>query len=200
MNVAARSLLLVAASWVVIAGADNVPPTEGRTQLAPQPAELADFTLNDTDGKPLRFSSLRGRETLVFFGFTHCPSVCPAAMFKLRLLTQSMARDNAKVPQVLLISIDGDRDTPEVMKAYLAQYSTDFLGMTGDPKAVRGIAAEFKAVFFKGLPSDNSGNYVVEHTSQVYLVDADGKLRATFFDAPVEAMAEATKSVAGHAG
>ena len=89
-----------------------------------------------------------------------------------------------------MISVDGERDTPEVMKKYLAGYSDSFIGLTGDPKAVRKIAADFKAVFFKGLPYDNAGNYQVEHTSLIYLVDSQGRLRATFLDAPVESMVD----------
>jgi len=93
----------------------------------------------------------------------------------------------------VLVSIDGERDTPEVLKSYLAGYPPFFIGLTGDPKAVRKIAAGFKAVFFKGLPYDNAGNYQVEHTSMIYLVDGEGRLRATFLDAPVPAIAATTR-------
>ncbi len=95
-----------------------------------------------------------------------------------------------------MISVDGDRDTPAVMKAYLAPLSPDFIGLTGDTRSVRKIAANFSAVFFKGLPADNSGQYLVDHTSQVYLVDTQGRLRATFFDASVEQMLQSTQDVA----
>jgi protein SCO1 len=95
----------------------------------------------------------------------------------------------------VLISIDGDRDSPELLKTYLAGYSRSFIGLTGDPKAVRKIAAGFKAVFFKGLPYDDDGNYQVEHTSMIYLVDGEGRLRATFLDASVEAMAKTTREL-----
>ena len=113
-------------------------------------------------------------------------------MFKLKLLADSIEKSGQKPPVVVLISVDGERDTPELMKEYLAGYSESFIGLTGDPKSVRKIAAEFKAVFFKGLPYDNAGNYQVEHTSLVYLVDSQGRLRATFLDAPVESMAATT--------
>ncbi len=169
-----------------------------RVQTVAAPQVLDDFALTDQDGRPFKFSSLHGKDTLVFFGFTSCPNVCPAAMFKLKLLTETLQKEGASVPEVVLVSIDGDRDTPAVMKEYIGKFSDKFVGLTGDPKAVRKIAADFKAVFFKGLPSDNAGNYLVEHTSQIYLVDAKGRLRATFFDAPVEAMAQATRSIGGH--
>ncbi len=98
-----------------------------------------------------------------------------------------------------MISVDGERDTPEAMKKYLAGYSETFIGLTGDPKAVRKIAAEFKAVFFKGLPYDNAGNYQVEHTSLIYLVDSQGRLQATFLDAPVESMVATTRQLSTQA-
>jgi protein SCO1/2 len=178
------------------AAADAPPAADPHIQMAPEGEPLGDFTLTDQDGKPFAFSSLRGKDTLVFFGFTHCPSICPAEMLKLKLLTESLRREGAEVPAVVFVSVDGDRDTPGRMKAFLGQFSGEFVGLTGDPKAVRRIAVNFKAVFFKGLPSDDTDNYLVEHTSQIYLVDAKGRLRATFFDAPVEAMTRATQDLA----
>ena len=95
-----------------------------------------------------------------------------------------------------MISVDGDRDSPAAMKAYLAQVSPRFMGLTGDPRTVRGIAAQFSAVFFKGLPAKPGGPYLVEHTSQIYLIDRHGRLRVTFFDASIDAMRRATTAVA----
>ncbi len=195
-----RSLLIAivfSPFWIFLASGADVGQSD-RVQMVAAPEVLDEFALTDQDGHPFKFSSLRGKDTLVFFGFTHCPNVCPAAMFKLKLLTETLQKEGTSVPEVVLVSVDGDRDTPAVMKEYVGKFSDKFIGLTGDPLAVRKIAAEFKAVFFKGLPSDNFGNYLVEHTSQIYLVDAKGRLRATFFDAPVEAMAETTRSIGGH--
>ena len=95
-----------------------------------------------------------------------------------------------------MVSVDGDRDKPEDMKRYLNSVSPGFIGLTGDPRRVRGIAGEFSAVFFKGMSRDSSGRYLVEHTSQVYLLDRKGQLRSTFFNATVDEMIEATTRVA----
>jgi protein SCO1/2 len=168
-------------------------------RIATTPLEIEDFTLTDQEGQAFHFNSLRGRTALVFFGFTHCPSICPAAMFKLKLLSDSLREGGGPLPAVVMISVDGDRDTPAVMKAYLEPLSDRFIGLTGDPKAVRKIAAGFSAVFFKGLPADNSGNYLVEHTSQIYLIDDQGRLHATFLEASVEAMAEVTRATVARA-
>ena len=170
------------------ASADETSP-DPRIQLVSAPEVIGDFELTDQAGRPFRFSSLRGREALVFFGFTHCPDVCPAAMLEMKLLQESMRKSGQTAPLAVFVSVDGERDTPETLKRYLAGYPDTFIGLTGDPKQVRKIAAQFKAVFFKGLPYDNAGNYQVEHTSMIYLVDSDGRLRASFLDAPLESMA-----------
>jgi protein SCO1 len=189
-----RIALSLLSLWASLAGGAGAQQAD-RIQIVADPEVLADFALTDQDGRPFKFRSLRGKNTLVFFGFSHCASICPATMLKLKLLTENLHKDESPEPAVVFISVDGDRDTPEVMKEYVGKFSGKFIGLTGDPKTVRTIAVQFKSVFFKGLPSDNSGNYQVEHTSQVYLVDARGRLRARFFDAPVEAMADATRSL-----
>ena len=168
---------------------------QGEVRLAPTPLQLADFELLDQDGRPFRFSQRKGQNALIYFGFTHCPDICPATLHKLKLLTDALRQDGGSAPAVIMISVDGDRDTPAAMKAYLAPLSKDFIGLTGDVRTVRAIAANFSAVFFKGLPADSSGHYLVEHTSQVYLVDARGRLRATFFDASVERMSRTVRSL-----
>jgi len=167
--------------------------------IAQSPQEMGDFELMDQDARPFKFSQLRGQTSLVFFGFTHCPDVCPTTLYSLKLSDES--RDRA-LPRatVVLISVDGDRDSPAAMKSYLASFSPDFIGLTGDPRAVRDIAARFSAVFFKGLPQDKSGNYLVEHTSQIYLVDKAGRLRATFSGASAKTIVEVTRAVLAEKG
>ena len=170
---------------------------DGRVTVAESAIPLGDFELTDQNGKAIQFSSLRGKPVLVFFGFTHCPSICPAAMNELRFLSESLLKNEDPVPQVVMISVDGERDTPAVMRAYLEPLSKDFIGLTGDPRLVRDIAARFSAVFFKGIPGDDSGNYPVQHTSMIYLVDAGGTLRASFLAALLDQMSEEIKKVAG---
>jgi protein SCO1/2 len=128
---------------------------------------------------------------LVFFGFTHCPSICPTTLARLRSL--HAARDGAlKQARIMLISVDGDRDTPERLKTYLAALSPDFIGLTGDSRAISKIAARFAAVFFKE-PAAKDGSYNVMHSTQVFALDRAGRLRATFADASVEDMATITQ-------
>jgi cytochrome oxidase Cu insertion factor (SCO1/SenC/PrrC family) len=106
-------------------------PALDRVYVNPEPAPIADFTLTDQDGKALAFSSLRGQPLLVFFGFTHCPSICPTTLARLKSLHAS--RNGALEPaRIVLVSVDGDRDTPGRLKTYLAALSPEFIGLTGD--------------------------------------------------------------------
>jgi len=193
-SVAASMLLAlgsISAYTVTHAGA-AVPEGVDTTQ---PPKPIDDFELTDQDGKAFRFSQLRGAPALVFFGYTHCPDVCPATLAKLALLTDS-ADLSLQNTALVMISVDGDRDSPAVMKAYLAQVSPRCMGLTGDPRAVRRIAAQFSGVFFKAFPDQPGGPYLVQHTSQIYLIYRQGRLRATFYDASTDAMRRATAALA----
>jgi protein SCO1/2 len=169
-----------------------LPALERVTVLA-APKTVADFELTDQNGRSRTFASLRGAPTLVFFGFTHCPDVCPAALTKLKLLHDSSG-GVLRAARVVIISVDGERDTPAVMKKYLAPLSPDFIGLTGNPRTVANIAARFAAVAFKEQP-DHNGDYEYFHSSQVFLVDKAGRLRASFADASVENMVTVTRLV-----
>jgi len=185
------SLALLSA-MAAFATAPPDKPEDKVLRLEP-PRAIQDFTLTNHLGERVAWSSLRGAPTLVFFGFTHCPDVCPATLAKLKMITTGSGADLRKV-RVVLVSVDGDRDTPEAMRKYLAGFSPRFIGLTGPPRQVNEVARRFSAAFFKGQP-DGKGGYLVEHTSQVYLVDAKGRMRAAFFNSPTEAMVRVTREV-----
>ena len=191
------SVSLTVALLSACAAAHASAATSGLDQVATThpPKPIEDFELTNQEGKPFRFSQLRGAPALVFFGFTHCPDVCPSTLAKLALLTDS-ADLRLRSTALVMVSVDGDRDTPSVMKAYLAQVSPRCIGLTGAPHTVRDIAAQFSAVFFKGFPDKPGGPYLVQHTTQIYLVDRQGRLRATFLDASIDAMRRAAAAIA----
>jgi len=184
---------LAGSAGVTTSGGPAALPALERVTVLAAPKAIADFELTDQAGRPRSFASLRGTPLLIFFGFTHCPDVCPAALTKLKLLHES-GGGSLKAARVVMISVDGDRDSPAVMKRYLATFSPDFIGLTGQPRAVADIAARFTAVAFKDRP-DAAGNYGYFHSSQVFLVDGAGRLRASFSDATVENMATVTGQV-----
>jgi protein SCO1/2 len=178
--------------------AQTASPLPDRIAIAQPPKLLDDFVLTDQEAKSFSFSQLRGTPTLLFFGFTHCPDVCPSTLAQLALLRNS-ADQRLRGTALVMISVDGERDTPAVLKAYLAQVLPPCIGLTGEPQAVRRIAAQFSAVFFKGLPDKPGDPYLVAHTSQIYLIDRQGRLRATFFDAPLDALRRTTAAIADEA-
>ena len=165
-----------------------------RVQKLSEPRLIGHFELTDQHARPFKSSDLRGRTSLVFFGFTNCQSVCPPTMVQLGQVARELEGEPGRFSNIL-ISVDGKRDTPEAMARFLKQFSPTIIGLTGDPETVERVATDFKAVFFKGMPTDTPGGYDVEHTPQVYLVDRAGRLRATFYSASVDAMADATRAV-----
>ena len=168
-------------------------PALDRVTVLAVPKSIPDFTLTDHTGNSRALASLRGAPTLVFFGFTHCPDVCPAAMTKLKLLHES-GDGSLRAAHVVMISVDGDRDTPPVLRKYLASFSPDFIGLTGPPRVVSDIAARFAAVAFKERP-DASGNYGFFHSSQVFLLDRTGRLRASAADASLDDLMTVTREL-----
>jgi cytochrome oxidase Cu insertion factor (SCO1/SenC/PrrC family) len=183
----------IGVAWYSLAGAAFPATAPERTLLATPPRTLSDFELMSHDGKLTRLSKFRGAPVLVFFGFSHCPTVCPAALQELRLL-ESKHKAELGAARIVIVSVDGERDTPQAMAAWLAPISKSFVGLTGSPAKVREIAREFSAAFYK-TPGSTPNEYLVEHNAQIFLIDAQGQLRATFFNAPVATMAQVTKSV-----
>jgi protein SCO1/2 len=163
-----------------------------------EPVAVADFTLTDQSGKPRAFSSLRGAPALVFFGFTHCPNVCPVTLGQLKALHRAEG-GSLKAARIVFISVDGERDTPARLREYLAPLESDVVGLTGDPKATAKIAAGFAAVFFKEPPGKDGG-YNVMHSTQVFAVDKAGRLRASFNGASIADMATVTARLLAEPG
>ena len=158
----------------------SVPATHAsdRTRFVDPPAPMPEFTLVDQQGRPFTAGDLRGRVGLVFFGFTNCMGICPATLQVLRQATRELGPDASDL-RVVLVSVDPARDTPAAMQAFLEPFGPGFVGLTGEPADLRKVADGFGAVYFNGMPRP-AGGYDVEHTSQVYLVDRDGRLRAIF--------------------
>lgn len=168
--------------------------TPARTLLASPPRAVKNFSLTTEEGSSLSLSQLSGAPILMFFGFAHCPTICPAALTQLRMLEVNHASDLGAT-RIVVISVDGERDTPAMLHDWLKPISPTFIGLTGPTNVVHDIAAQFTAAFFKGTPQ-GTGDYLVEHSSQIFLLDSQGRLRATFFDAPIETVARITRDVA----
>lgn len=178
------------------AAATAAAPAPERTLLAEPPRAIADFQLTDQAGKTVKLADLRGAPVLMFFGFTHCAQICPAALSQLRQLEREHRAELGKT-RIVIVSVDGERDSPAAMKTWLQPISKTFIGLTGPPARVHNIAAQFTAAFYKvQVPGAGVGEYSMEHNSQVFLLDGKGRLRATFFNAPLATMAQVTKTIA----
>jgi protein SCO1/2 len=170
-------------------------PSYDRVRILEPAVPLKDVTLINTTNEPFVLSSLKGNVALVFFGFTNCPDICPLTMQRLSELYLSGTVDTNNTV-FILVSVDGDRDTPELMKQFLSAFPADFVGLTGSPKDVKKLTSQFRAPFYKGNEAGTAQpGYTVAHSPQVYAVDADGALRAEFYNASLEAMAGVTAAL-----
>lgn len=147
------------------------------------------FRLLDQTGAATTEAVLKGKPTLVFFGFTHCPDVCPTALFEMSEIFAALGPDADKA-QAYFVTVDPERDTPEVLKSYLASFAPQVHGLTGTPEAVDAIKKEYR-VYSRKVPLSD-GDYTMDHTAVVYLMDKSGTFVAPFNSKrpPAEAAAE----------
>jgi protein SCO1/2 len=132
------------------------------------------FQLTDHNGKPRTLEDFKGKVVAVFFGYVYCPDVCPTTMGELALVMKELGKDAERV-QVLFITVDPERDTPELLAQYVPGFHPSFLGLYGDTDATMRTAKEFK-VFYQKQPMSGSG-YSVDHSAGTYVYDASGRLR-----------------------
>jgi protein SCO1/2 len=139
-----------------------------------------DFALVDSEGQPFGPHDFTGHWSFLYFGFTHCPDVCPLSLIELTELKKKL---EAQAPDVaaeyFLVSVDPARDTPQVMKDYVTYFDPAFRGLTGEPEQVAELAKAVGAIYFVP-PGQSSESYVVSHSSNVTLIDPQGRLHAVF--------------------
>jgi protein SCO1 len=133
------------------------------------------FSLTDQNGQPFSDKDLKGKSFLVFFGFTHCPDVCPTTLFEISEVLRNLGPE-ADHTAALFISVDPERDTPAAMKDYLANFDPHIRGLTGDAAALDAVAKAYR-VYYKKVPLEG-GDYTMDHTAIVYLMDKAGRFVA----------------------
>jgi protein SCO1/2 len=158
-----------------------VPPTptpqiEGITDILP-PDPLPDFTLTNHLGEPTRLSDFAGRHVLLFFGYTHCPDYCPLTMTKLRQVKQALG-DRANDVAIVFISVDGERDTPEILNDFVTRFDLSFVGLTGDESTLRNVGAPYGLAFELHKENANDTEYLVDHGTLTYVIDPQQRLHA----------------------
>jgi protein SCO1/2 len=134
------------------------------------------FSLVDQDGKPVTDKTFAGQPYLVFFGFTHCPDVCPTTLFQMSEVLQA-AGEKGRNLRALFITVDPERDSPEILKSYLASFDSRITGLTGDRASVDAATRTFKT-FARKVPGKD-GDYAMEHSASVYLMNGDNEFVAT---------------------
>jgi len=146
-----------------------------------------DFTLDSADGA-VRLSGFRGDLVLLYFGYTHCPDACPLALGKMAAVIRSLPAADRRRVHGLFVSLDPRRDTPQILARYVRFYDPAFVGVTGRPEALKGIAGRWRISYsVPAHPKDM--NYAVQHSTFIYLVNAEGKAVALFGDTtPVATM------------
>jgi protein SCO1/2 len=137
------------------------------------------FSLVGADGKPVTDRDFRGRYMLIFFGFTHCPDICPA---ELQVIAQALEQlgDKAKTVVPIFITLDPERDTPEAMANYVKSFGPNFVGLTGSSEAIAAAAKAYRVVYAHIENKDSPGDYSVDHSALVYLMDPEGRYETHF--------------------
>jgi protein SCO1 len=170
-----RRLIVFAAAALITAGGCSKAPEAPRFKLTDVTGASfgKEFALTDHNGQQRTLADFKGKVVTVFFGFTHCPDVCPTTLVEMASVMKELGPDAERL-QVLFVTVDPERDTAEVLKRYMPAFHPSFLGLTGSVEEVTRTAKEFKIFFQKQkLPS----GYTMDHSAGTYILDGEGRLR-----------------------
>lgn len=152
------------------------------------------WTAVDVNGREQSVNDMYGKLSLYFFGFTQCPDVCPTTLLGLSEMLGLLSEGERQQVRVLMISVDPERDTPEVLKAYLASFGLNFEGLTGTSAQIKQLATSFR-VFYRKVPMAN-GAYTMDHSANLFLFDKKGKAKLFYYgDVPPESLASDIKAL-----
>ena len=159
--------------------------------IYPDPRTISDFRLLDQAGNFFTKADLQGHWNLVFFGFTHCPDICPLTMAELKQFYESVDLEELAKPRIFLVTVDPLRDNPATMAAYLENYNPDFIGLSGDPAAIAQLASELYVAYGEApeaasamshehgdtVPQGDAdeANYLIEHSGHIAVIDPEGE-------------------------
>jgi protein SCO1/2 len=176
-----RRLIVLGAAALLLAGCDRggdagAPPKASFKGIDITGADYArELNLTDADGKPRQLSDFKGKVTVVFFGFTQCPDVCPTTLVELAQVKKALGADGDRV-QGVFVTVDPERDTAEVLKAYVGGFDAGFVALRGTPQETQAAAKNFK-VFYAKSPGKTPTSYSIDHTAGSYIFDAEGRVR-----------------------
>jgi protein SCO1/2 len=179
MDRATRPLVMIAAFAASLAvGLLVMTWAMGGLKNVAAPAAIGGpFQLTDQAGESVTDQNLKGRPTLIFFGFTHCPDVCPTSLFEISEVLRAMGKDADRV-NAYFVSVDPERDTAAAMKDYLSSFDPHLKGLTGNPEAVAKVLSAYR-VYARKVPLKD-GDYTMDHTALIYLMDREGRFVSPF--------------------
>ena len=161
-------------------------PASFRGTVLSTPVPAPDFTLTDQHGRPFRLSDQRGRVVLLFFGYTHCPDVCPTTLATWKQVYDALGTEAQRV-RFVFITVDPERDTPERLRAHVALFNPDFIGLTGPPEVLEAVYQAYGVYREKDASAKTALGYLVNHTASTLLIDPQGRWRLRFsFGTPAE--------------
>jgi protein SCO1 len=166
--------LLLLVLTALLAGCDGGGPKFKSTDITGA-GYGTELSLTDHNRKPRTLADFRGKVVVLFFGYTHCPDVCPTTLSELSQVMKLLGPDADRV-QVLFVTVDPERDTPAVLAEYVTAFDPRFLGLYGDAEATRRAAKEFK-VFYEKHEGSAVGQYTMDHSAGTYVIDTEGRLR-----------------------
>jgi protein SCO1/2 len=158
-------------------GAPDSSGAEG-TIIEP-PIALSDFTMPSSRGEPLSLSSFAGNPTVIFFGYTFCPDVCPLTLSEMKRVKEQLGANGERL-NVVFISVDAERDTPEVLTRYVNSFDPTFVGLQGEEATLRRIGKEYGLYYARSEVQNTAASYLVDHSSASYLIDGAGQLRVVY--------------------
>ena len=170
--------LLVVALAIVLNLLFSKPASFRGTAYNEPYVPAGEFSLADSQGRLINLRDMRGKITLIFFGYTYCPDVCPTTLAELKLVMDDLGKKSDQV-QVLFISVDPKRDTSSSMQEYVERFNPAFIGLSGTEQELQPIWAHY-GIFREVVPGTSENNYIVNHTARIILVDQDGNLRLSY--------------------
>jgi protein SCO1 len=179
LNIARRAVMALGLSTLMLVACDGQVPGVNKPSFKAVDITGAEYArqlnMADPDGKTRTLAEFKGKVVVVFFGYTQCPDVCPTTMAELAEVKRSLGADGARV-QGLFVSVDPERDTAELLRAYTANFGPDIVGLRGTLEQTKDAAREFK-VFYSKVPGKTETSYTVDHTAGSYVFDAKGRVR-----------------------
>jgi protein SCO1/2 len=177
--IVAFAIGVAVAAGIYVALQTQPPAEPSSAMVLPDPDPLPAFELVDQSGAPIDETVFEGQWDLVFFGFTHCPDVCPTTLQVLAAAKAALDEQGVSpLPRIVLVSVDPERDTPEILEEYVSYFGTGNLGITGSLEGIRTLTTGL-GIYFQKQASDD-GNYMVDHSAAVLLVDPQGRFSALF--------------------